>query len=81
MRKVVFTVAMAGALAAAALGQAGNATAESHDDGYSVQINGMPFGPLSRCMGEDVHRLPGASTLPGRSYTPHLDVACPSHDN
>ncbi len=82
MRKVVFTVAAAGALmAAAALGQAGNAAAAGQDQGYGVQINGVSSGPMSPCTVKHVPGLPGMTPWPGHLDLAYLDVACASNDN
>jgi hypothetical protein len=70
MKKFIVTSAAAGALAVAALGLAGAATAASNGgsnaadtvrslqgQGFTVQLNGSVSAPLSQCIVTDVHGL------------------------
>lgn len=94
MRKFVFTVAAVGALSAAAFGQIGIAAAAPTgggsavdtvmsltDQGYSVQFNGMPTGPVTGCTVKDVHGLSGTTTRPGHFDVAYVDIVCPSTNN
>jgi hypothetical protein len=94
MKTFVITSLTAGALAAAALGLAGTAsafpnagTAEDVIDsleaeGYNVQINGLVQVPLKLCTATDVHpTLDESDTLQDKQHTQvFVDVKCPSHD-
>ncbi|HYO02203.1 MAG TPA: hypothetical protein VET27_10080 [Mycobacterium sp.] len=82
MRKFVVTIAAAGAMAGAALGFAGAASAAGGADatinglsseGYIVQLNGTPTAPLTACTVTNVQKDPSSGT----SLTAYVDVACP----
>jgi hypothetical protein len=83
MKKFTISAAIAGALAATALGLAGAAAAiptggaNAEDvikslqaDGYDVQLNGVAPVPLSRCTVTAVHGLRGTSDSAGRPLNP-----------
>ena len=94
MKNFLITSVAAVALAAAALGLAGTATAVPNAgtaedivngleaEGYNVQINGSTPVPLSRCTATDVHpSLDESDTLEQKQNTRvFVDVSCPSHD-
>ena len=77
MKMLTISTVVAGALAAAALGSAGTATAVStstsaadvvkmlQDQGYSVQFNGTTNGPLSDCTVTGLHGLTVMMTSDG----------------
>jgi ABC-type phosphate transport system substrate-binding protein len=82
MKTFVMTIAAAGAMAAAALGFAGAASAAGgadatinglQSDGYTIQLNGSTTAPLTACTVTDVRR-DGSS---GGSLTAYVNVACP----
>ncbi|BDX31861.1 hypothetical protein TUM20985_24080 [Mycobacterium antarcticum] len=82
MKGFVFTMVATGALAGAALGFAGAASAAGgadatinglHSEGYIVQLNGSQTAPLTACTVTNVQKDP----LGGNSLTAQVDVACP----
>ena len=81
MRTILVTAVMTGGLAAAALGLAGNASADApaaetiaglQAEGYSVQLNGGVGQPLSECTVNGVHGV-SSSNAGGTVY---VDMAC-----
>lgn len=94
--KIAFISTAAAALAAAALTGAGSAQAASAvgnnasdvigsltGEGYNVQINGTPSGPLSSCTVTGVNGLPNAADPFHRADTRmvnnvYVDVDCAS---
>ena len=92
MQKFAIGTAIAGLLAAGAIGLAGTATAVPtgggkaadtikalQDMGYAVQINGTVSGPLSQCIVTGVHGL--ANGDPTVFTTAYVDISCPSSDD
>jgi hypothetical protein len=91
MRIFMISGAVAGVLAAAAIGVAGTASAFPNSgtaadtsasleaEGYNVQINGIVTGPLSGCLTTGVHpRLDDAATPAEKANTTvFIDVSCP----
>jgi hypothetical protein len=91
-----FTVAVATAFTAAALGLPGTAAAAPtgggnaadtvsalQAQGYSVQINGSALTPLSECITTGVHGVPN-SVDPSAQHsftTVYVDVSCPSSND
>jgi hypothetical protein len=82
MKSFVFTIAAAGAIAGAALGFAGTASAAGGADatinglsseGYLVQLNGAQTAPLTACTVTNVEK----DASGGSSLTAYVDVACP----
>ena len=80
MKKLAFTIACAGAMATAALGLAGTASAAGGADvtvnglnaeGYNVQVNGAASAPLTACTVTNVKK-DGSAGL-----TAYVDIACP----
>lgn len=92
MQKFAIGTAIAGLLAAGAIGLAGSAAAVPtgggsaaetikalQDMGYAVQINGTVSGPLSQCIATGVHGL--SNTDPTVFTTAYVDITCPSSDD
>jgi hypothetical protein len=92
MQKFAISTAIAGLLAASAIGLAGTAAAVPtgggsaadtikalQDMGYAVQINGTVSGPLSQCIATGVHGL--ANSDPTVFTTAYVDISCPSSDD
>lgn len=86
------TIALAGAAAAAPLvnANAADAVTTLMTDGYAVQFNGMPRGPLSKCTVTGVHGLDGRmmsmeeimETMDPKTFgIVYLDITCPSSNN
>lgn len=83
MKTFVMTIAAAGAMAAAALGFAGTASAAGGADaainglqsqGYTVRLNGSPTAPLTACTVTDVQK----DDTSGTSLTAYVEVSCPN---
>jgi hypothetical protein len=92
MQKFAIGTAIAGLLAAGAIGLAGTAAAVPtgggsaaetikalQDMGYTVQINGTVSGPLSQCIATGVHGL--SNSDPTVFTTAYVDITCPSSDD
>ncbi len=92
MQKFAIGTAIAGLLAAGAIGLAGSAAAVPtgggsaaetikalQDMGYAVQINGTVSGPLSQCIATGVHGL--SNSDPTVFTTAYVDITCPSSDD
>lgn len=82
----VTSVGLAGPAAAAPTGGANAADTVStlRSEGYSVQINGTPSVPLSRCIVTGVHGLPNAADPSSRANpavltTVYVDISCPDN--
>jgi ABC-type phosphate transport system substrate-binding protein len=93
MKTIAIASLTAGALTAAALGLAGNATAfpgngSAEDtinalksEGYKIQLNGSTNNqPLSRCTVEGLHPiLSNISPAEKPNTTVFVDIVCPDH--
>ena len=92
MQKFAIGTAIAGLLAAGAIGLAGSAAAVPtgggsaaetikalQDMGYAVQINGTVSGPLSQRIATGVHGL--SNSDPTVFTTAYADITCPSSDD
>ena len=92
MQKFAIGTAIAGLLAAGAIGLAGSAAAVPtgggsaaetikalQDMGYAVQINGTVSGPLSQCIATGAHGL--SNSDPTVFTTAYVDITCPSSDD
>jgi hypothetical protein len=96
MKTLSIAGVIAGALIATALGSSavaggaptGGSPAEEtvewlRDQGYAVQLNGSPNGPLAQCIATGVHGLrdsnidaQGRRHDASRHTTVHVDIAC-----
>jgi hypothetical protein len=89
MKMFALTTITAGALAAIALGLAGPAAAAPagpssavdtvkslQAEGYSVQLNGIVYGPLSECPVTGVHPDPTGSVNQAQFTTVYVDISC-----
>ncbi len=86
------TIALAGAAAAAPIvnANAADAVTTLMTDGYAVQFNGIPRGPLSKCTVTGVHGLDGRmmsmdeimETMDPQTFgIVYLDITCPNSNN